>query len=221
MSDQEVLSQDLESEFAGFVKGKNSIGISESFGSIYIDSIPDAISRIFEMPYNKIGTKSEFSNILIEDKNYIRSKYGLPDTNLPYSERRSALFEIARKNNIRIADRSEFTNFFKERNALAGGVSLDGVVALRVPSETSNDPLLTLEDETGDSMMYRLIDLEHEILHELQKIKYPRMSVLRMEYEAYLINMPDTSLIKSPFHLFVRVLLSLSSEQIREILNAN
>jgi len=109
---------------------------------------------------------------LLGTQEIIRAKYGLPPREMrfdnPYEYQRM-LDEIARQEGIEVRERYEFQRFFEEVPQ-AEAVHMTG---RRVVVEGS--------PETVQSSAY-----EHELIHALQEVRYPSMSIVDREFEAYM-----------------------------------
>ncbi|MBD3363331.1 hypothetical protein GF362_06465 [Candidatus Dojkabacteria bacterium] len=115
---------------------------------------------------------------MVEDHQIIKAKYGLPPRDLLYSdpaEYRRRLMKVAKNNSISVRAEYELEEWFEESGA-EGTYSTD-----------SRDVFIDLKRPESEYEVYKQINnLEHEIIHALQFMRYPRMPIEKKEYEAFL-----------------------------------
>lgn len=117
---------------------------------------------------------------LVYDKEKIRYKYGLPSIDWIIenpTEYERFLRDIAKKNNRRIRDRSDCSNYFLKETDVAG--------AYFYKTKAIGADI----DKTDESAyLISLATLEHEIIHSIQDAKFSTLPFEIIEYEAYLAN---------------------------------
>lgn len=133
-------------------------------------------SRLCEYVTGMKPENPELINRLEEDQKIIRSKYNLPNPDLPASEFERSLKEIAKNNGIEIRSKHEYSRLFDE-NPSVGAMSLDG-----------GKVVVDLDRNSEKGYNKSLKQMEHEIIHGLQEKYAKSMPVEEMEYEAYLSN---------------------------------
>jgi hypothetical protein len=113
---------------------------------------------------------------LIEDRQKIRAKYGLPAErwNSNPDEYERFLKGIAKRLGVKIRATSDCGGFFEEY-PIAGGVSFGS------KKEIGTD----IDKTTIDTHKESLAMLEHELIHAMQNVHSPRMPTEIREYEAY------------------------------------
>lgn len=124
---------------------------------------------------------------LVEDHNDFRSKYDLPDLRTKFTDPNQyelLLREIAQKNEIEIAPKSDHKEYFeKNKDAEAVYSRKEGKIFADINNENNHDHIRSLTV------------LEHELIHALQHRKYPEMKFEEREYEAFLA-LPSLSTLK-------------------------
>ncbi len=122
----------------------------------------------------------------------IRAKYGLPECGYRWEDPIRYIEEIEsflKKNGVRVRDKHEFSNFFKENptaTALHSGPNVfrDSTVVVQSAS-----------DGEWFRLRARANQLSHESVHALQAAKYPIMPNEEAEKEAYYYQMFTPQLI--------------------------
>lgn len=111
------------------------------------------------------------------EKERIRAKYELPPREMRLrapSEFEEALVKIAKKYGIQIRPTAEFGEFFAKHPA--GGVN----------DSSENRVGVDINRNDRGEYIRSLGILEHELIHAMQGLLYPRMPIEIQEYEAYL-----------------------------------
>lgn len=153
-------------------------------------------------------TGQELSNRLLEDVPIVRQKYALPSKDMWLSapgEYYSQLEVIAHNEGVSLRSREEFEKFFQKRLASA--------VYFEHPYPTIALEKLRDMDNVSDALS-KAGTLEHELIHAIQFKKYPRMSAIRKEYEAYIANTNENGLKTNPWFFLERAAISLTVDQL-------
>lgn len=176
------------------------------------DSIEKTITLIFDIedPYQlKV---EELGGLMVQDKSIVRGKYGLPPEMLLHDnpgEYYRQIIKIGQETGVELRDIREFAGFFQQRIATAVHMGGNNTIAMNL-----------LKDNDGvDSAVSKARTLEHETIHALQLSKYPQMSLIRREYEAYIASANERFLKQEPWLFLERVNLSVMPEQLDSMWN--
>lgn len=145
------------------------------------------------------------SDLLLEDRKIVRGKYRLPPEDMLHKDPGGyydELLAIAKREKISIRNKNDVGSFFKDRLASAVFLGSSNTIVL--------DPLADSDDK--DDAYKKAQTLEHELTHGLQRARFPRMSLLRREYEAYLLSSNVKSLQTKPWLFLERILISILPE---------
>ncbi len=120
-------------------------------------------------------TKVDKAARRLEAQQILRTKYGLPPRDMRFEEpleymRRLQI--LADEHGFEIRPHGDFERFFDEYSA--GGVYLD------------KERVAVMGKSMDENLVDYMSTAEHEVVHGIQYARYPRMSIRRMEYEAYL-----------------------------------
>lgn len=146
--------------------------------NLILEKFPDE-----KASYNSLKTALESASVedLVQTQAILRNKYDLPIkplvvpdyTQSDYSplEYSRELGDLANQYGVPIRPVSEYERFFKA-NPGARALSSGGAVYIRSDPETP---------------FYAARDLEHELTHAIQAIRFPRIPIAQQEFEAYLV----------------------------------
>lgn len=154
-------------------------------------------------------THQFLSERLTEDKFIVRQKYSLPNEGIwvhEPDEYYRQLEDIARKEGVQVRSKEEFGKFFRQRLATAVYLSRQDIIAMEKMQDNDSLPKVGVKAAT----------FEHELIHALQYRRYPRMELIRKEYEAYIAHASDNILKNEPWLFLERMALSLTIEQLSE-----
>lgn len=141
-------------------------------------------SRLCEYVTGMKPENPELLNKLEEDQKIIRSKYNLPNPNLPPAEFERALNQLAKEMDIEIRPKHEYSRLFDEAPD-AGAMSLDG-----------GKIIVGIDRNNERGYKKSLKQMEHELVHGIQEKIAKSMPIELMEYEAYISN-GNIELLKS------------------------
>lgn len=122
----------------------------------------------------------EMLKLLTLEQKKLREKYSLPPIDWVLdnpTEYERFLKEKAKKNRTHIRDRLDCGKYFKENFSTEGVFSYE-----------SNSIGVDINRTDLKNYCKSIKILEHEVIHSLQAIKYPRMPIEISEYEAYVAN---------------------------------
>jgi len=140
-------------------------------------------SRLAEYITGLKSDNVEIVDRLIEDQKVIRTKYGLPALDIRYNmpaEYERSLKDLAKKYKVDIRSTLEYGKYFKENP------SSDAVYS-KEPAR--GDVFSDINKKDLNSYLSSLKSVEHELIHAMQEIKFPRMPIELSEYEAYIGSM--------------------------------
>jgi hypothetical protein len=188
------------------------VSFSEYEPFLFIDDKPilkKLIEATMRMDLDEI-TPEALSHLLIEDRKILRQKYELPIEDLKSANPKEywdQLEEIAKRYGTPIRRKEEFEGFFESVMASAVYLFKEKLVIVDGIKDT----------DTQENVLKKVGDLEHELIHALQAIKYPGLKRLtRLEYEAYLIQSNENVLKTNPWLWFERMSMSVFDTYIHE-----
>lgn len=143
---------------------------------------PTTLTELLRELDSKVSEGSIKPSQAWEYREQVRAKYSLPDSSYRHSNPRGFIAEIeklARKNGVQVRPKHEFSQFFDEH--LAGNVAFEESVFRKqtLVADTPGDV------ESRDKLGTKAAAFAHEIVHNLQEQRYPRMPNEEREKEAY------------------------------------
>lgn len=178
------------------------------------DDLKKVVILLFQSNPEEL-TPQQIASRFTEDKHIVRHKYSLPDEALWLHQPDKYYHQleiISRKAGIQIKNREEFGDFFKEnRLATAVYLSAEDVIAMKKMQES--DSLSEIASKSAT--------LEHELIHAFQARRYPGMTLIRKEYEAYVAHGNEEIFITKPWLFLERIALSITPTQLEHMWEQN
>lgn len=181
---------EVKTEIKNFIIENNKIRVEKWLTNQTIDNrfVQPSYQRLVEYitGFNQDTPSETIIDKIEKDQKIIREKYGLPS--LEYvkenlSEHERYLRKLAEENKVQIREKSDCGKYFGEDiNCSANFFEKEGRIGT------------TINKTSYEEYMKSIDSLEHEIIHSCQIIKFPKMTIEQMEYEAYVAGVDTNSL---------------------------
>ncbi len=178
------------------------------------DDLREVLTILYRVEPETVSGDALVQRIL-EDKNIVKQKYSLPDKNMLLqnpNEYYRQLESIAKEEGIPVRSKDEFDAFFKKYTSSAVYLNSDeydpGIDGRTIVIDKSQN-IENIKVNIDNSSTF-----EHELVHALQDKRYPGMSLVRKEYEAYLTSASEQFIKKNPLLWIERMSLSIRPDQL-------